>query len=103
MRRHWLPRSARSGFVVELVGDSGVLGHLAGVAEGGFGEDGIEAQGRKSLIRAGFVGGGEEILFGNREVVFRGRRRCWRGGCELPERAPGRSDFANEINGFPAD
>lgn len=60
------------GFLIELMGDSGVIGHLAGVRGGGFGQDGIEVERRKSLIRAGFVGSGKEILLGYREVVFRG-------------------------------
>ena len=53
-----------------MVGDGGVVGHLAGVEGGGFGEDGIEAKWRKSLIGAGLVGGGEEVLLGDGEVVF---------------------------------
>ena len=57
-------------FAVELMGDIGVVGHLAGVEGGGLGEDGIEADGRKSLIGAGFVGGGEEILLGDGEVIL---------------------------------
>ena len=58
------------GLVFELVGDGGVVGHFAGVLGGGFGEDGIEAQWRKSLIGAGFVRGREQILFGDCEIVL---------------------------------
>jgi hypothetical protein len=58
------------GFAIELMGDSGVLGHLAGMGDGGFGENGIEADGRKPLIGAGFVGGGEKILLGYGEVTI---------------------------------
>ena len=61
------------GLAVELVGDGGVVGHLAGVEGGGFGQDRVQADGRKSFIRAGFVGRGEEILLGDGEVVFCGK------------------------------
>ena len=59
------------GFAVELVGDGVVVGHLAGVDGGGFGEDGIETKRRKALIGACFVGGREEILFGDSQAIFR--------------------------------
>jgi hypothetical protein len=62
------------GLAVELVGDVGVVGHLAGVLGGGFAQDGIEADRWKSLIGAGFIGGGEEILLGDGEIVL------WGGG-----------------------
>jgi hypothetical protein len=55
------------GFVVELMGDSGVLGHLSRVLPGSLGEDGIETEGWKSLACSGLVCGGEEVLFRDRE------------------------------------
>src|ERR1700733_12924282 len=71
------------GLVIELMGDIGVIGHLAGVRGGGFGENAVEAKRRKSLTGAGLVRSGEKILFGDSKVVFRSkdalggeRRRC---------------------------
>lgn len=80
----------QTGFAIELMGDIGVIGHLAGVGRGGFGEDRVKVDGRKSLIGAGFVGGGEEILLGDGQVGFRlegtlcadGRRQRKDGGAE---------------------
>ena len=46
-----------------------MLGHLAGMLNGGFVEDRIEAQGWKSSAATSLVGGGDEVLFGNREGV----------------------------------
>ena len=67
-------RSARCQFrlAFELVGDGGVVGHLAGVLGGGFGEHGIEAKWRKSLTGTGYIRSGEQILFGDGEIVFQG-------------------------------
>jgi hypothetical protein len=58
------------GLAGKLVGDVGVVGHLAGVEGGGLGEDGVEAKWRKSLIGAVLVGCGEEILLGDGERDF---------------------------------
>jgi hypothetical protein len=58
------------GFAVELMGDSDVVGHLAGVEGRGFREDRVQTKWGKSLIGAGFVGSGEEVLLGDCEVVF---------------------------------
>jgi hypothetical protein len=60
----------QTGFAIELMGDIGVFGHLAGVEGGGFGEDGIEVDGRKPFICAGLVGCNQEVLFGDGEVGF---------------------------------
>jgi len=68
-----------------------VAGHFAGVRGGGFGEDEVETKRRKALTGAGFVGGGEEILFGDRQVIFWARgalgveivgHRCESEGCD---------------------
>lgn len=61
------------GFVIELMGDIFMIGHLAGVGGGGFGEDVVQAKRRKPLIGAGFVGSGEKILLGYGEMG--GRRQ----------------------------
>ena len=77
-------------FVVELMGDTGVIGHLVSVSSGSFGEDRIEPDGRKSLIGAGFVGGGKEILLGHGEIVFGCKRRSARGVLGISRTTRGR-------------
>ena len=56
-------------FSIELMGDFGVGGHLAGMDCGGFCEDGVEAKWLKSLIDAVFVRGGEKVLLGDCEIT----------------------------------
>ncbi len=80
-----------------------MVGHLAGVDGGGFGEDGIEAKWRKPLIGAVFVRSGEKVLLGYGEVScgVRGFGAEVRGAVESSRAANAmgkRSDFGNEIN-----
>ena len=56
------------GFSLELVGDFGVEGHLAGMDGRGFGEDGVKAKWLKPLIDAVLVRGSEEILLSYCEI-----------------------------------
>ena len=58
-------------FVIELMGDVGMIGHLAGVGGGGFSEYGVKTKRREPLIGAGFVGSGQKILLGYGEIVGR--------------------------------
>jgi len=58
------------GLVVELVGDGGVVGHLAGVEDGGLGKDGVEAEGGEAEGCAFLVSSGEKVLFGYGEADF---------------------------------
>jgi hypothetical protein len=61
-----------------------VRSHQAGVALGGQRKRNVAMQRRKTKRGALLVGGGEQVLLGQRSG-FRGTIGCWRGGCNRRE------------------
>ena len=80
MRRHWL-RVASSGSPSNWWEMAAWLAISRACWREASVRTRVEAKWRKVLVGAGFVGGGEEILLGDGEVVF-GRRRSGRGAAE---------------------
>jgi hypothetical protein len=56
------------------VGDVGVRSHLASVVQRGLGEDGIAAEGLEPSADAIAIGGGKQILLGDRAIRVAWRR-----------------------------